>query len=146
MKPLKSDPVPFAKWNFERKLAAKWEQWFYRKVNLSFENSYLSELSPSMTTGSRLQVNVSLTYGSHGGDRPGKSFFYFEIKLFWHFFCLNVCAGSVRLNHVNFLSYVRERRTNLGLQYFWEENVTFHVVVSLLYIPYYCTFYITFGE
>ena len=31
-----------------------------------------------MTTGSRLQVNVSLTYGSHGGDRPGKSFLYFK--------------------------------------------------------------------
>ena len=36
--------------------------------------SILSELGPSMTTGNRLQVNVSLTYGSHGGDRPGKSY------------------------------------------------------------------------
>ena len=32
-----------------------------------------------MTTGKRLQVNVSLTDGSNGGDRPGKSYFIFQL-------------------------------------------------------------------
>ena len=64
--------MPFSEVSFKCEIVQKNHKvQFFQKWN---RKTNLSESSPSMTTGERSQVNVSLTYGSYGGYRPGKLF------------------------------------------------------------------------